>query len=141
MCRIAACGSLPRMFGVEAQVGIGMKDGRSGKPAVRKSDEARPSDPVLLTATPKLFIRVAFACRKAWKPIPRGNLTSSFLQSGLPSHSRRWFDENVKVEIPEQMAEHLRHFCSLAFSTICCNFHLPARASSSVRERSEVTHS
>jgi len=29
---------LPRMFGVEAQVGIGMKDGGSGKPAVRKSD-------------------------------------------------------------------------------------------------------
>jgi hypothetical protein len=43
----------PRMFGVEAQVGIGMKDGRSGKPAIRKSDEARPSDPVLLAATPK----------------------------------------------------------------------------------------
>ena len=44
---------LARMFGVEAQFGIGMKDGRLGKPAIRKSDEARPSDPVLLTATPK----------------------------------------------------------------------------------------
>src|SRR5215472_14303628 len=44
---------LPRMSGVEAQVGIGMKDGRLGKPAVRKSDEARPSEPVFLTATPK----------------------------------------------------------------------------------------
>ena len=44
---------LPRMFGVEAQVGIGMKDGRPGKPAVRKSDKARPSEPVFLTATPK----------------------------------------------------------------------------------------
>jgi len=38
---------------VEAQVGIGMKDGRLGKPAVRKSDEARPSDAVFFTATPK----------------------------------------------------------------------------------------
>ena len=44
---------LPRMSGVETQVGVGMKDGRSGKPAIRKSNEARPSDPVLLTATPK----------------------------------------------------------------------------------------
>ena len=44
---------LPRMSGVEAQIGIGMKDGRSGKPAVRKSDKARPSEPVFLTATPK----------------------------------------------------------------------------------------
>jgi len=41
------------MLGVEAQIGIGMKDGRLGKPMVRKSDEAWPSDPVLLTATPK----------------------------------------------------------------------------------------
>src|SRR5215472_9405307 len=44
---------LPRMSGVEAQVGIGMKNGRSGKPAVRKSDKARPSEPVFLTAAPK----------------------------------------------------------------------------------------
>ena len=44
---------LPRMTGVEARVGIRMKDGRSGKPAVRKNDEAGPGDPMLLAAASK----------------------------------------------------------------------------------------
>lgn len=44
---------LPRMAGVEAEVGIRMKDGRSGKPAVRKNDESRPGYPVLLASAPK----------------------------------------------------------------------------------------
>jgi len=34
-------------------LGIGMKDGRLGKLTGRKSDKARPSEPVLLTASPK----------------------------------------------------------------------------------------
>jgi len=34
---------LPRMPGVEAQIGIGMKDARLGKPVLRESHESWPS--------------------------------------------------------------------------------------------------
>ena len=43
----------------------------------------------------------------------------------LLSRSGRGFDENVKVDIPGQMTEHFRDFCSLAFSTTCSDFHCP----------------
>src|SRR5215469_3150902 len=43
----------------------------------------------------------------------------------LLSHSGRGFDENVKVDVPGQITKHFRHFCSLAFSTTCSDFHCP----------------
>ena len=43
---------LPRMFGVEAQIGIGMKDARLGEPARRNSYESWPRHPTLLAASP-----------------------------------------------------------------------------------------
>ena len=51
--------------------------------------------------------------------------SSAFLQTHvfLLSHSRRGFDENVKIDILGQMAEHFRHFRSLAFSMICSDLH------------------
>ena len=41
----------------------------------------------------------------------------------LLSHSRRGFDENVKIDILGQMAERFRHFHSLVFSMICSDLH------------------
>jgi hypothetical protein len=43
---------LPWMSGVEAQIGMGMKDARLGKPVLRDSHEPWPSDPALLAASP-----------------------------------------------------------------------------------------
>lgn len=44
---------LPLMCGVEAHVGIRMKDGRSGKPASARATRQGQSDPVFLAAAPK----------------------------------------------------------------------------------------
>jgi hypothetical protein len=44
-----------------------------------------------------------------------------FLAQPLRAGVRR----NVKVDIPGQMTEHFRHFCSLAFSTTCSDFYSP----------------
>jgi hypothetical protein len=51
--------------------------------------------------------------------------SSALLQTHvfLLRHSRREFDENVKIDILGQMAEHFRHFRSLAFSMICSDLH------------------
>jgi hypothetical protein len=43
---------LPRMFGVEAQIGIGMKDARLGEPARCDRHEPWPRHPTLLAASP-----------------------------------------------------------------------------------------
>ena len=42
---------LPRMCGVEAQIGIGMKDARFGEPALCNSHESWPSHPIFLAAS------------------------------------------------------------------------------------------
>ena len=44
---------LPQMFGVEAQVGIGMKDLGKREPAFDQSRELRPRHPTFLATTPK----------------------------------------------------------------------------------------
>jgi hypothetical protein len=43
---------LPRMSGVEAQIGIGMKDARLGELALCEGHESWPSHPTLLAASP-----------------------------------------------------------------------------------------
>jgi hypothetical protein len=43
---------LPRMFGVEAQIGIRMKVARLGEPAFCDRHESWPSHPTLLAAAP-----------------------------------------------------------------------------------------
>jgi hypothetical protein len=43
---------LPRMYGVEAQIGIRMKDARFGEPALCKSHKSWPSRPIFLAASP-----------------------------------------------------------------------------------------
>ena len=49
------CGDarLPWMFGVEAHIGIRVKNGRAWEPAVGRNYEGRPRETVLLTAAPK----------------------------------------------------------------------------------------
>jgi hypothetical protein len=44
---------LPRMFGVETQIGIGMKVARLGEPAFCNNHESWPSHPIFLAASPK----------------------------------------------------------------------------------------
>jgi hypothetical protein len=43
---------LPRMCGVEAQIGIRMKDARLGEPALCNSHKSWPSHPIFLAASP-----------------------------------------------------------------------------------------